>query len=515
MRRLIERHSPMVLGVCRRSLGNHSESEDAAQAVFLVLWKKADSLTSTSIGGWLHHTALLICRNAIRSRRTRQTHEQQAAEMQTQTTTLDETDWSAIREALDTELDLLPEKYRVPLILFHLEGHTQNEIAERMSVAGSTVSHWLARARELLAKRLVRRGITVGGVVLASGLSSVASAGTTPPGFVISTVTAAQLFDSGHLTVAGGLSSSTSSLASEFLSATLVTPLKYIIAGAVGSIAGCSLIVSLFIWTHDERPNAGQPSPPPPTSIPQDPTANEVHQPVTSPSATPEESETDPLFGGIKGQILCDVPVPRLPPLIKGPTPQQDIDDESLLIDPQTSGISNVFVFIKKPPKETFSPLKAKPITPVLVDNIGSVFRPHAFVARTGQPITFLNGSTVSVNIHTFSAANPGLNFVLTPMNRVGTSVSFTVPETHPVKIVDDIHAWASCHALVLDHPYGAVTDARGHFRIHHLPTGIHHFRIWHERVGYISRDFEVQVTGGTTSALPPIVVPSLKLIKQ
>ena len=67
MRTLVERHSPMVLGVCFRALGERTEAEDAAQAVFLVLWKKADRLTESSIGGWLHRTALLVCSRSTTS----------------------------------------------------------------------------------------------------------------------------------------------------------------------------------------------------------------------------------------------------------------------------------------------------------------------------------------------------------------------------------------------------------------------------------------------------------------
>ena len=228
MRTLVERHSPMVLGVCFRALGERTEAEDAAQAVFLVLWKKADRLTESSIGGWLHRTALLVCKNVIRSRRIRRTHEQRAAHMNAMTP--EEIDWPAVQEVLDGELDRLPEKYRVPLILFHLEGQSIHDIAERMSVAASTVGAWLGRARELLAKRLTSRGISVGAAVLASGLSSVAEARVVPATFVGSTITAASLFGAGHLAVAGGLSSSTSALAGGCFQAVFWSPLRVAVA---------------------------------------------------------------------------------------------------------------------------------------------------------------------------------------------------------------------------------------------------------------------------------------------
>ena len=124
-RLLVERHSAMVLSVCLRQLGESHDAEDAAQAVFLVLWKKAASLRRRkSVAGWLHHVARNVCRNAKRSQQALRARERQAAQMKTESDSSSET-WTDDQAILDEELDRLPEKYRLPIILFYLEDHTQ------------------------------------------------------------------------------------------------------------------------------------------------------------------------------------------------------------------------------------------------------------------------------------------------------------------------------------------------------------------------------------------------------
>ncbi len=503
-RRLVEWHSPMVLGVCRRVLRDDADAEDAAQAVFLVLWRKATGLTAESLGGWLHRTALLVCQNAIRARKNRRIHEQRAAAM-SPTTVTDDADWSAVREVLDAELDRLPEKYRVPLILFHLEDRPHSEIAQLLAVNPATVATWLSRGRELLASRLLRRGITVGAVALATGLSSVASAAPVAPTFAASTVTAASLYGSGHLAVAGGLSASTSALAGECLKGTLLTPLKCAVSGVVGLFVAGAVTLGVALGPGEESPVATQSVPTEVITPAEKPPAEVIAE---APALTDEE--TDPQFGGITGQVLCTQPFPQ-----RGRDLIPNVPDETLLVDPQTGGVENVFLCLRKAPTPVHPQLIPVPAQSVVVDNVATVFVPHAFFARTGQGIHFMNGSATPINVHTNPVVNPSMNFILKPMDRVGLIVRFAQPETLPVKISDDIHASATSYGLVLDHPYAAITDAAGQFRISHLPVGPHSFRVWHERVGYLERDYQVTVTGGQLVTLPPLSVPSEKLLKR
>jgi RNA polymerase sigma factor (sigma-70 family) len=116
-------------------LGHGQDAEDAAQAVFVVLWKKASDLRKRdSIAGWLHRVARNVCMDARKAQRIRQQRERQAAQMSGQNEYSDD-GWSDIKEYLVHELNRLREKYRLPIILFHLEGRSQEEIAVLLRVS--------------------------------------------------------------------------------------------------------------------------------------------------------------------------------------------------------------------------------------------------------------------------------------------------------------------------------------------------------------------------------------------
>ena len=126
---LVRRHAGMVLGLCRRLLADAEDADDAAQAVFLVLWVKAGSLRRRStVAGWLHRVAWHVCRNAKRGKIVRTTHERRAAESRQQSSDDNPPCHDPIQDVLDEEMERLPDKYRLPLVLFHLEGRSIEEI---------------------------------------------------------------------------------------------------------------------------------------------------------------------------------------------------------------------------------------------------------------------------------------------------------------------------------------------------------------------------------------------------
>lgn len=179
---LMRRHGPMVMGVCRRMLHDPNDADDAFQATFLVLVKRAGSLgVIHSVGDWLHGVAV---RTALRARiqsAKRRQREREAAAMPASEAS-DEFLWSDLRPVLDEEIQRLPGRYRAAFILCHLEGKTNEEAARCLGCPKGTVLSRLARARERLRLRLTKRGVTLSTAVLAAVLTErTASATVTPP----------------------------------------------------------------------------------------------------------------------------------------------------------------------------------------------------------------------------------------------------------------------------------------------------------------------------------------------
>src|SRR4051794_31493334 len=153
---LVSRHGPMVLGVCRRTLRDEHDVADAFQATFLVLTRRAGSPTvcsAGSLGPWLHGVAWRVCtrlRADTARRRARVAAGVDVAEVADRRGGPDTSD---LRDRLDQELSRLPEKYRVPVVLCHLEGLTQEEAGRRLGCPTATVGVRLMRARERLRDR--------------------------------------------------------------------------------------------------------------------------------------------------------------------------------------------------------------------------------------------------------------------------------------------------------------------------------------------------------------------------
>jgi serpin B len=177
---LVQRHAPMVWNVCRRVLGNPADADDAFQATFLVLVRKAGSIAHRdSAASWLHAVAFHIALNARSAAARRRLHERQEAAMAATEPSADAV-WSDVRRVLDEELDRLPEKYRAPLVLCYLEGKTNDEAADQLGWTRGTVAGRLSRARDLLRGRLARRGLALSSAALAATLSENAASATVP-----------------------------------------------------------------------------------------------------------------------------------------------------------------------------------------------------------------------------------------------------------------------------------------------------------------------------------------------
>jgi RNA polymerase sigma factor (sigma-70 family) len=165
---LVERHGPMVLRVCRSRLGDRHDAEDAFQATFLVLAQKAPSIRkSEAVAGWLLGVACRVSTKARSSARRRMIAEQKIEPRPDAIS--EETDpqpWAELYE----ELERLPDKYRLPLVLCHLDGLTYEQAAMRLGCPVRTVQSRLIRGRERLRGRLVRRGLAPSAALAQSSL---------------------------------------------------------------------------------------------------------------------------------------------------------------------------------------------------------------------------------------------------------------------------------------------------------------------------------------------------------
>jgi RNA polymerase sigma factor (sigma-70 family) len=187
---LVRRHGPLVWGVCRRRLSNHQDAEDAFQATFLVLVRRAASIApDTSLGAWLHKVAVLTARNVLRQNRrrdavTRKMEHEVAAVGTDQDRRLD----------IDAALLALPERDRVPIVLCHLQGLSRREAAERLECPEGTLSARLHRGLARLRARLGGRGAAA---LAVSGTVAV------PAGLQAAAVRSAVIFTTSTSTAAG------------------------------------------------------------------------------------------------------------------------------------------------------------------------------------------------------------------------------------------------------------------------------------------------------------------------
>jgi RNA polymerase sigma factor (sigma-70 family) len=163
---LVRRHGPMVFGVCRGVLPDPNDAEDAFQATFLVLARRASSIRlKGSIGGWLHGVARRVAMRAKVDAIRRRLHENQAAERHPRRETTGDA-LPDLARILHEELGRLPEKYRAPVLLCDAEGLTHESAAQRLGWPVGTVSGRLSRAHGLLRDRLKRRGVEPGAIAV-------------------------------------------------------------------------------------------------------------------------------------------------------------------------------------------------------------------------------------------------------------------------------------------------------------------------------------------------------------
>jgi RNA polymerase sigma factor (sigma-70 family) len=243
---LVRRHGPLVLGVCRRVLQHEQDAEDAFQAVFCVLARKAGAIRrGTALGGWLYAVASRIARKAKAFQVRRRMRESELADVQAPDHP-PEWVWRDLWPILDEEVNRLPERYRRTFVLCQLQGKTNEEAAAELRCAPGTVSSRLTRARQRLRDRLTRRGLALSAAMLAAALGRHAAGAAVPADLAVTAVRAGVRYAAGRPIGAG-----VADLADGFLKARALT--RWAIAGA----AALAVLIGLVSVLPFLRPRAG------------------------------------------------------------------------------------------------------------------------------------------------------------------------------------------------------------------------------------------------------------------
>src|SRR5262245_20757318 len=233
---LVRRHGPMVLALCRRILRDPQDAEDAFQAAFLVLVRKAASIARPELlGNWLYGVASRTARAARAAAEKRRVKEAEAVPREQPA---QEGPWQELQPFLDRELNRLPAKYRIPLVLCHLEEKSRQEAARTLGLPEGTLSSRLARGRALLAQRLTRWCPSVAGEVFLAGLGKQAMAAP----LVQATTRAGMAVLAGQPINTGLVSAQVALLSQGVVRGMFITKLKIAEAGVcVGSLLACAV----------------------------------------------------------------------------------------------------------------------------------------------------------------------------------------------------------------------------------------------------------------------------------
>jgi RNA polymerase sigma-70 factor (ECF subfamily) len=261
---LVRRHGPMVLGACRRVLRSHHDAEDAFQATFLVLARKAASIKSPeALGNWLYGVAYNVAQKARATNFRRQARERQVAAMPEPGAVREECPGDDLRPLLDHELSRLPEKYRLPVVLCDLEGRPRKDVARQLNIVEGTLSSRLTTARSLLATRLARRGLLLSAGALAAALSPSAASACVPASLVDSTVKGALAFAAGRAAAGGVISTSVTILTERVLKAMFMTRVKLaaVFVLSIGLVLAGSAIANRALTAEPNAPRAAAPAP--------------------------------------------------------------------------------------------------------------------------------------------------------------------------------------------------------------------------------------------------------------
>ncbi|MFO0891041.1 MAG: hypothetical protein U0790_18090 [Isosphaeraceae bacterium] len=208
---------------------------------------------------------------------------------------------------------------------------------------------------------------------------------------------------------------------------------------------------------------------------------------AAAPATTPVKAEG---YGTIKGQVKFGGDAPAVKVLFEKGKAAKDPDvcakdaplvSERLIVDGATKGVKNVLVYLSRPTSVSDEAKKAATGATVVFDQVKCVFEPHVLGVLANAPITLKSSDPVNHNINAKLKQSTAFNSLLQPMGKAEYTPNSA--ERTPAEVTCDIHPWMKAWWMVLDHPYYAVTDAKGYFEIKNAPAGTQKLVVWQEAV--------------------------------
>lgn len=209
-------------------------------------------------------------------------------------------------------------------------------------------------------------------------------------------------------------------------------------------------------------------------------------------------------FGNVSGAVTFEGSPPSLPLFVKkgdagakdpAVCAAEDIPDEGIVVG-GNKGLANVVIYLDKKPSNIKPELATTPTAPVMFDQKGCRFLPHVLTVRVGQPLLVLSDDPIAHNTHTFPVRATPFNSTISPNERKGIPCNYDKAEAAPIEVKCDLHTWMRAYHFPIDHPYVAITDANGKFKIDGVPAGKQTFKVWHERAkgGFLNRSLVITV---------------------
>lgn len=509
-RRLVQRHLRLVYGAARRQIFDPQSADDVTQAVFILLARKAGSISNPGLlSAWLMAATHYACCDVRKAANRRRVHERKAAEMKPSSRGNEPEDETIrLLPLLDGAMCQLRESDRAVVTLRFLEGRSMGEVGTAAGISESAAAKRIERALSKLRGILGRRGARVPlvGLTVALMAAGEASAGD------VSRVTAATMSGTALAAARGLLPGASASVsiakgAGQIMAIAKAKTVAVVLSAVVVLGGGGAAIVHYVFGqsagvriVSDPVVAAGPIEPPAIPAPPVAPIEKNVAPPTVNPPS-PAPKDLPASMASVSGRVKFEGPIPEMMKIAMDGVVQCSMQHREVVyletaVIGKDRGLANVVVSIKREEGRDLPGGMAS--DPAVLDQVGCQYKPHVVAVMVGQPIVVKNGDAWLHNIHTLPEKNEAQNMAMPTINP-GTKLK-TPKEVEYFRVKCDVHPWMNAWVAVLDNPYFAISDAEGKFALPKgLPDGDYTLHAWHEKFG--EQDSALTVKDGCATA--------------